>query len=194
MRGFTLLELIVVAGITAIMAAVSLPVIISTMNTRKMETSASRIERVVNAGRDASRDSLRCTTVHTKLPPSANGTRGLAVYLHNSSNCDEWIDWEYPESQATVVGMVRVHPTLVSSVEILQPALDCVGTPPPVGCYYPVDRRGGVFRFDESGRVQMNAYLKMRPPYRIRLTMVDGTAEHYVVQPETGTLRRDNGL
>jgi prepilin-type N-terminal cleavage/methylation domain-containing protein len=181
-RGFTLLEVTIAAVVAGIMAAVSVPVVLNAVQQKRAESGSSKVELAVNAGRDAARGSLRCVTVLAKLPYDANGTAGLAAYLHNSAACDEFfVDWEYPEGMATTVAQVRMHPSVVASVDVMTPTVGCNGTPPPLGCY---TFNGGLrYLIKPDGTTDM--------PYRIHISRTDGSADDFVVQPATGTLRKE---
>jgi len=184
-RGFTLLEVTIAAVVTGIMAAVSVPVVLNAVQQQRVEASSSKVELAVNKGRDAARASLRCVTVLGKLPYSANGTVGLAAYLHNNATCNVFdIDYDYPESNSTTVEMIRMHPSAVSAVEILKPnpVVDCSGTPPPVGCY----------TFAEGIRYLIQPDGTTDAPYRIKVNRTDGITDHFVVHAPTGTLRRES--
>ncbi len=185
MRGFTLIELMVVGAITAIMAAVAVPVVISAVEKNKQEQAAGGVALGINAGRDEARSKMRCVTVTGQLPPDiASTTSGLAMYLHNKGSwtgCGDssTIDLDYPEDWGTVVG--QVQKTGTSRVDILEPMPGCVGAPPPESCY------------------QLTTHFNLHPDghadkaYRVNINNMDGSREKFLVHPETGTLRRVGG-
>jgi prepilin-type N-terminal cleavage/methylation domain-containing protein len=180
-RGFTLLEITIAAVVAGIMAAVSVPVVLNAIQQKRAESGSTKVELAVNNGRDAARASLRCVTVLAKLPFDANGTAGLA----NSASCDPFfVDWEYPQGNSTTVSEVRMHPTVVSSVDVLVPPRACTGTPPPLGCY--AFQRGLRYLIRPDGTTD--------EPYRVRINRTDGSADNFVVHPATGTLRKEGDL
>lgn len=184
-RGFTLLEITIAAVVTGIMAAVSVPVVLGAIHQKRAESGRHKVELAVNNGRDAARTSLRCVTVLAKLPFDSNGTAGLAAYLHNTASCDLFeVDWEYPEGSSTTVAEVRMHPSVVTSVELRKPLPGCSGTPPPVTCYTGLP--GLRYLIHPDGTTD--------DAYRLRINRTDGGTDHFVVQPATGTLRKEGAL
>jgi len=189
MRAFTLLEITITASVIAVVAAVTMPIIGGAVKSKKQAAAATKTELLVNRGRDAAREQLRCVTIAGHVPYHAFGSGGLGAYLHDCNvPAEDWNRDGIPDAAPSVVTIdqIEVHPEVVSGFEILEPGHGCSGTPPALSCYVGRPYENHAYRYSTSGTTDK--------PYRIRLNNADGTKEHFVVHPATGELRKVDTL
>jgi type II secretory pathway pseudopilin PulG len=175
-----LVEVAVVAAIVGVLAAVAIPVALTTARKHASQTTPQLVASALSRGRDAAREKLRCVTVLVREPAQAGGNRTVAAYLHDTSSCArDFVNASNPGANATTVAEVSLPADTARALTMLRPASGCVGTPGSVTCYErePTDR----FVLRPDGSTDL--------PYRIRLERVDGSVDSFFVFPQTGTIR-----